>query len=98
MEDAAHGNDQVGGPPPPPFQWYNTAEYANYSSSFVPPAQLTIARSGANVNISWTPAAGHLESSPAVTGPGVNWQNVGTANPATVPIGTGPQYFRVSNP
>jgi len=95
---AAHGNDQVGGPPPPPFQWYNTAEYANYSSSFVPPAQLTIARSGANVNISWTPAAGHLESSPAVTGPGVNWQNVGTANPATVPIGTGPQYFRVSNP
>jgi hypothetical protein len=97
----AHGNDVIGGPPPPPFLWYNTAEYANYNSSFVPlapPAQLTITRSGGNVTVSWTPAGGHLEASPAVAGPGVNWQNVGTANPAIVPIGTGPQFFRVVNP
>jgi hypothetical protein len=96
----AHGND-VFSDPPPPFQWYNTAEYANYNSSFVPsapPAQLTITRSGGNVTISWTPAGGHLESSPAIAGPGVNWQNVGTSNPAIIPIGADSRYFRVVNP
>jgi hypothetical protein len=95
----AHGNDQSFGPPP--FLFYNTAEYADYNSSFVPsapPAVLTITPAGANVSISWTPAGGHLEASPAVAGPGVNWQNVGTANPAIVPIGVGPQFFRVVNP
>jgi len=93
---ASHGNDPFGSAPP--FLWYNTAEYANYNSSFVAPAQLSITRVGANVNVSWTPVGGHLESSPAVSGAGVNWQNVGTANPAIVPIMTGPQYFRVVNP
>ncbi len=97
----AHNNDVVSDPPPSPFLYYNTAEYAGYNSSFVPSAPqavLTISRSGANVNISWTPAGGHLESSPAIGGPGVNWQNVGTANPASVPIGSAPQFFRVVNP
>jgi hypothetical protein len=96
---AAHGNDVFG--TAPPFVWYNTAVYADYNSNFVPlppPAQLTITRSGANVNVSWAPAGGHLESSPALTGPGVNWQPVGGGNPALVPIGVGPQYFRVVNP
>jgi hypothetical protein len=95
----AHANDLVGGAPP--FLFYNTAEYAGYNSSFVPsapPAVLTITPAGANVSISWTPAGGHLEASPAVAGPGVNWQNVGTSNPALVPIGVGPQFFRVVNP
>jgi hypothetical protein len=95
----AHANDIVGAAPP--FLFYNTAEYAGYNSSFVPsapPAVLTITPAGANVSISWTPAGGHLEASPAVAGPGVNWQNVGTANPAVVPIGAGPQFFRVVNP
>lgn len=96
---ASHGNDVFG--TAPPFRWYNTAEYADYNSSFVPlppPATLTITQAGANVSVSWTPAGGHLESSPAVAGPGVNWQPVGGGNPALVPIGAGPQYFRVVNP
>jgi hypothetical protein len=98
LATCSHGND-VG--VVPPYLWYNTAEYAGYNSSFsvfVPPAQLTITRSGANVNVSWTPAGGHLESSPALGGPAVNWQNVGTANPASIPIGTGTQFLRVVNP
>jgi hypothetical protein len=98
----AHGNDATIVPPlPPPFLWYNSAEYADYTSSFVPAApaaQMTITTSGGNINISWSPAGGHLESSPAVAGAGVNWQNLGTSNPATIPIGAGPQYFRVVNP
>lgn len=96
----AHNNDALGGPPPPPFLYYNTAEYANYNSSFVQvqATQLTIGVSGHNVTISWTPAGGHLMSSPALSGPGVNWQTVGTSNPATVPIGSGTQFFRVVVP
>jgi hypothetical protein len=94
----AHNNDAFGGPPPPPFKYYNTVEYANYTSSYVPPAQLTAVISGANVIVSWAPTGGHLEASPAISGPGVNWQPVGGGNPATVPIGPGSRFFRVKNP
>jgi len=94
----AHNNDTLGGPPPPPFKYYNTVEYANYSSSYVAPAQLSVVRSGANVIISWAPAAGHLEASPAISGPGVNWQTVVSGNPATVPVAPGVRFFRVVNP
>jgi hypothetical protein len=94
----AHNNDPLGGPPPPPFLYYNTAEYANYASSFTAPARLSISLSGANVTISWAPAGGRLFSSPAIAGPGVNWQPLGASNPATVPIGAAPQFFQVVNP
>ena len=94
----AHNNDPLFGPPPPPFRYYNTAEYANYSSSYVAPAQLTAVLSGANVIVSWAPVGGHLEASPAISGPGVNWQPVGSSNPATIPAGPGTRFFRVVNP
>jgi len=94
----AHNNDPAVGPPPPPFLYYNTVEYANYTSSYIPPAQLTAAISGANIIVSWTPNVGHLEASPAVSGPGVNWVNIGSGNPATIPIGPGARFFRVVNP
>jgi hypothetical protein len=94
----AHNNDALGGPPPPPFLYYNTVEYANYTSSYVAPAQLTAVVSGANVIVSWAPTGGHLLASPAISGPGVNWQTVGTSNPATIPIGPGARFFRVVNP
>jgi len=57
---------------------------------------LTIAKSGNNVTISWTPtAAGFtLQSTPSLTPP-VTWTDVGTQNPATVAIGAGAKYFRV---
>jgi hypothetical protein len=96
---SANGNDMPFGGPP--FLFYNRAEYAGYNSSFVPlapPAVLSISQSGGNVIVSWTPAGGTLQVSPALTGPAVNWQPAGTANPAIVPIGTGPQFFRVVNP
>jgi hypothetical protein len=96
----AHNNDAPGQVPPyiPPLKYYNTVEYANYTSSYIPPAALTVTRSGANVIISWAPNVGHLEASPAISGPSVNWQNIGTVNPATIPVGPGVRFFRVVNP
>jgi hypothetical protein len=97
----AHNNDPLFGPPPPPFLYFNTVEYADYTSSFVPAApapQLTAVLSGANLSISWAPAGGHLEASPAISGPGVNWQTVGASNPASVAVGPGARFFRVVNP
>jgi len=96
----AHNNDPGGQIPPynPPLRYYNNAEYANYTSSYIPPAQLSVVRSGANVIISWTPNVGHLEASPAIAGPSVNWQTVGSVNPATIPIAAGQRFFRVVNP
>lgn len=98
----AHNNDSAtANPPPPPYNYYNTAEYANYNSSFVPivpSANLTARVSGTNLVVSWTPAGGHLESSPALSGPSLNWQSLGAANPATNPISSGNQFFRVVNP
>jgi hypothetical protein len=96
----AHNNDAY--PYPTPLLYLNVVNYADYDSNYVPPAYvppatLTTSKSGNNLNISWTPAGGRLESSP-VLGTGAVWTTVGTANPATVPIGNGNQYFRVSNP
>jgi hypothetical protein len=97
----AHNNDPLG-TPADQLRFVNTANFTDYDSNYVPPASgppatLTTSKSGNNLNISWTPAGGHLESSPVV-GPGAVWTPVGTANPASVPIGTGNQYFRVVNP
>jgi len=99
----AHNNDSLtNAVPPPPFKYYNTADYADYNSSFVAVnrARLSTTISGTNVIVTWTPAGGHLESSPALSGPGVNWQSLGTSNPATVPIvpGTASQFLRVVTP
>jgi hypothetical protein len=95
----AHNNDQPGlDPNVGPFLYYNTVEYANYTSTYVAPAQLTAVISGANIIVSWNPAVGHLEASPAISGPGVNWQTVVSGNPATIPIAPGTRFFRVVNP
>jgi hypothetical protein len=94
----AHNNDD---PMNPPYKYQNVAEYTDYTSSFVaapPRPVLTVGRQAGSLTISWTPTGGHLESSPALSGTGVNWQTVGTANPATVTIGTGSMYFRVVSP
>jgi hypothetical protein len=92
----AHNNDQLGlDPNVGPFLYYNTVEYANYNSSYIPPAQLTAVISGANIIVSWLPNVGHLEASPTISGP---WVNIGTVNPATLPIGPGSRFFRVVNP
>jgi hypothetical protein len=56
---------------------------------------LTVTRSGGNLNISWTPAGGTLKSSADMTAPFASWTTVGTANPATVPIGAGNLFLHV---
>lgn len=57
--------------------------------------RLTIIRNGSNVQISWAPTGGHLESKAAL-GPGA-WTQEGTQNPASLPI-VGERYFRVVVP
>lgn len=58
---------------------------------------ITVSSTGGNIRIEWTPAGGHLESSPAL-GPGATWTSEGTANPATLPISGGAKFFRVVVP
>jgi hypothetical protein len=54
----------------------------------------TITRSGNDVIIQWEPAGGMLQSTSSLTGTPV-WTDVGTNNPATLPIGTSSMFFRV---
>ena len=95
----AHNNDS---PSSPPYVYYNTAEFDSYNSAFIaapPAAQLTSHLSGNNIVISWSPTGGRLQSSPAVAGPSVNWQDVGGAgNPYTTAVAPGVKYYRVVNP
>ena len=90
----AHDNDAVGGVA---GQYIDNADYANYTSAYSATLPtLVITRSGtSNVSISWTPGGGTLLSSPAISGASVDWQPVGTANPAVIAVGAAPQYFRV---
>jgi len=83
------------------LNFYYTASFADYNSSFVAstnagPAKLTATLSGGNVVISWSPAGGTLQSSLKV-GAGAAWTAVGTANPsAPIPIaGAADKFFRV---
>ena len=96
----AHNNDVSGADP---LLYVNTADYVNYNSSYVyvPGAPvLTASVVAGQLHITWTPVVGHLVSSPALTGPSVNWQSVsgGTGGSVTVPIGSGDSFFKVSNP
>ncbi|MGP8234415.1 MAG: LamG-like jellyroll fold domain-containing protein [Limisphaerales bacterium] len=59
--------------------------------------KLTASVVGKNIVISWAPTGGTLQSSPTL-GASAVWTAVGTANPATVAIGTGSSFFRVLNP
>jgi regulation of enolase protein 1 (concanavalin A-like superfamily) len=95
----AHNNDAAG-TPWTQLLYLNTADYDSYDSSYVyaPGIKVSAAVSGGNFIVSWTPAVGTLWSSPALSGPSVNWTQVGTANPATIPITGAGQFFRVSNP
>ncbi len=98
----AHNND-ASGTDPSLLKYVNTAVYDNYNSSYVyvPGAPvLTASVVAGQLHITWSPAVGHLVSSPALTGPNVNWQSVsgGTGGSVTVPIGSGDLFFKVSNP
>jgi hypothetical protein len=97
----AHNNDAVG----TPASQLKYMAYMDFDSFGAvpppPPTVITISapqRVGNNIVITWTPAVGHLWASPALTGPGVDWQQIGTGGSVSVPItGTG-QFFRVISP
>jgi hypothetical protein len=64
----------------------------------VPRPVIKAVQQGNNLIISWTPAGGTLQSTSALVNGGSTWTTVGTANPATVPVGAADSYFRVSIP
>lgn len=58
---------------------------------------LVLSRSGNVLSVSWTPAGGTLQTTPALGGTPA-WTDVGTANPAAITIGTGNAFYRVKAP
>ena len=57
--------------------------------------RLTLAGTGPNRTITWAPAGGTLQSTSALNGAATVWTDVGTANPATVTVGTDNRFYRV---
>jgi hypothetical protein len=58
------------------------------------PIATSVTRSGNNLTIGWSPAGGTLETRASLD-PATPWTAVGTANPATVPIGSSGGFYRV---
>lgn len=95
----AHNNDPVG-TDPSLLQYLNIVDYDNYNSSYVAVPTCKIAAPsivGNNVTITWTPNVGSLYASPAIAGPAVDWQLVGTGGSVTLPLTSTPKFFRVGN-
>ncbi len=83
-------------------QYLNQAIFADFQDTAnipVPanPATVSVAISGNNIVVSWSPTGGRLLSSTSLA-PGAVWTPVGSANPATIPITGVAQFFRVVNP
>ena len=97
----AHNNDAVG-TAPGDLLYVNTVDYDNYNSSYVAtssaPAVLAATVAGNQITVTWTPNVGRLLASPALTGPNVNWQQVGTGGSVTLPTTGSSMFFQVVNP
>jgi hypothetical protein len=80
------------------INFYTVFSHPNPQDDTTPPPTgptLNIARSGANVTLSWDAAAtGFTLESKASLGAGP-WIPIGTQNPATVPIGPGNTFYRL---
>ena len=59
--------------------------------------QVTVARSGHPLTVSWSPAGGTLQTTPSHSSTPV-WTDVGTSNPATINVGTSNAFYRVKTP
>jgi hypothetical protein len=95
----AHNNDAAG-TPASQLRFMAYMDFDSYNSSYVyvPPTTVTINAAhlvGGNIVITWTPGVGTLKGSPFLTGPGVDWQTVGTGGSASIPIGAAPRFFMV---
>jgi hypothetical protein len=79
-------------------------EFAAEIKFFIDPAiaaQLrdwTASVAGNNLTIAWAPTGGRLQSTAAFVGAATVWKDVGTANPATVPITGSSLFLRVVSP
>jgi len=97
MATTAHNNDPAGTPEDQQVYW-NTAQYADYNSSYVPHAAaptLSYAIACNQMTITWSPATGTLQQSPTMNSG--SWTTVpSTGGSATVTIGTGSMFFRVA--
>jgi len=93
----AHNNDSQANVTAGTLTYVDTADYAQYNSSYIStlPTLTVVKTSSTQVTVSWTPAGGTLLASPALTGPNVDWQPVGTANPAVITVTGATQFFRV---
>ena len=63
----------------------------------IPPV-ISIAKSGANVNISWSNGPGFILQYTDVLSANPVWSSLGTQNPQTVAIAPGKRFFRVISP
>ena len=84
-------------------KYLNVSQFQNFQdTATLPrpavPATITATLVGNNVVISWTPTGGRLQSATTLKNGGTVWTDVGTANPATIPVSGAGKYFRVSNP
>ena len=94
----AHDNDSNANVSAGTLLYVDTADYANYNSSYIStqPTLKIVNAGGGNVSVSWTPSGGTLMSSPALLPPAEDWQPASTTNPAIIPITSAPQFFRVN--
>jgi hypothetical protein len=76
--------------------------WVDFQNPLAPPSGarpvLIIQRSGNNVIVSWTNGPGYKLQTTSAMSSNPTWSDLGTQNPQTIPIGTGPQFFRVSSP
>jgi hypothetical protein len=70
-------------------------ESLNFTSLVRPTLNATL--QGTQIQITWTPDGGRLETSP-VLGPAAVWTTVGTNNPVLLPINEPNRFFRVVIP
>jgi concanavalin A-like lectin/glucanase superfamily protein/Big-like domain-containing protein len=79
---------------------YNAGKFGGVittSGTVTPPlvSQVNISRSASQIFIYWTPSGGTLQSTaPLTNGPAI-WTDVGTANPAVIPLPAANSFYRV---
>jgi len=78
----------------------NLAILENATAAVLPTKPtITVVKSGGNLSVSWAPAGGRLQSTPALQGTSTVWTDVSSVNPANVAIGSsGNLFLRVVNP
>jgi hypothetical protein len=77
---------------------YNIPPFSVIAFEFSPPPILRAGISNGNATVSWNPPTGTLQSTATLSGPSLNWTDVTTNNPATMPVGKGSTFFRVIIP